>query len=112
MSTPCLRENGEIEGEGELEIEQQRSSRRLAARANYPSQGRPDLQYAVKELRAVTRTYVRTIAKELATCQTPRWLLAVPELVHHLSGCDEGKIESKEVLSGSEWAGCTAKEAV
>ena len=76
--------------------------RRIVARANYLSQDRSDIRFAVKELsRHMSKPRVRDVssAKRLA-----RYLVAKPTMICHFRRQD--KPQGIEGWSDSDWAGC------
>ena len=85
-----------------LTVEEAKEYRGLAARANYLSQDRPDVQYAVKE-----------IARRMATPHSGDWGL-LKRLARYLAGSPravyqywwQSKPTSIETCTDSDWAGC------
>ena len=89
--------------EEQLGAEEARRFRSLAARANYLSQDRPDIQFAAKEV-------CRRMARPTQGCwdrlkKLARYLVQHPRLV--LKFLDTGRLpEVVQVYSDSDWAGC------
>ena len=86
-----------------LEASEAREFRAHAARANYLSQDRPDLQYAAKE---VCREMAKpTVESWGALKRLVRYLVAVPSLTWKFH---EGEAEDMtiDVFADSDWAGC------
>ena len=105
LDKPCVRETAEEAAQSHepLEVGEATRFRALAARANFLSLDRPDVQFAVKELcrdMAAPSTGSWQKLKRLA-----RYLVRYPRLVWDFSG--RGAQESSvEVFTDSDWAGC------
>ena len=105
LEKPCVRETlAEIEqGTDELEPCHTTRFRSIAARVNYLSLDRPDLQFAAKEL-------CRMIARPTTGCwrklkRLERYLVNYPRLTVKFE--DIGTVPSEvRVFSDSDWAGC------
>ena len=101
LTSPIVKEEDNAEVE-ELSRDEAKHFRRVAARANYLGQDRPDIQCAVKEIcREMSRPTTKGSGrlKRLA-----RYLVAVPELKIEF-GCD-GEEEWIDAFSDSDWVGC------
>ena len=101
-STVVVEDDGTGEQGLELGPEEAKQFRALAARANYLSQDRPDIQYPVKEIaRRMSRPTERDwrLLKRLA-----RYLLGKPRAVvmYHW----QEPISMLDVYTDSDWAGC------
>ena len=97
-----MKPQGDPEEDETLNEEDSSRFRALAARANYLSQDRPDIQYATKDLcREMSSPTVRswTGLKRLG-----RYLLDHPRLVHEFRR--QGKHDKLIVWSDTDYAGC------
>ena len=92
----------QIEGNDELNKEEAKVFRALAARANYLSLDRPDIQFATKEIcRDMSKPTSRSMAKMK---RLARYLLDHPEAIVKYNGnAGDDRIN---VYSDSDWAGC------
>ena len=89
--------------EEELDAEETRTFRSLAARANYLGQDRPDIQYSTKEVcRGMARPN-RAAMKKMK--RLARYLLEVPEGVIRYDGWVE-KLDKIQTYVDSDWVGC------
>jgi hypothetical protein len=105
LEKPCVREGTGEEAESAVPLSPPEASRfrAMAARANFLSLDRPDVQYAVKEL-------CRDMAAPTATSwmklkRLARYLLQYPRLVWDFS---DRRTDSSviRVFTDSDWAGC------
>jgi hypothetical protein len=105
LEKPCIREGTGEEAENGTPLSPPEASRfrAMAARANFLSLDRPDVQYAVKEL-------CRDMAAPTATSwmklkRLARYLLQYPRLVWDFS---DRRTDSSviRVFTDSDWAGC------
>ena len=105
LRLPIVKETKEEVAEGESELEPRLATefRGLAARANYLSLDRPDIQFATKEIcREMAKPTERGMQKMK---RLARYLLQLPRLVLEFNPSleDDGVID---VYSDSDWAGC------
>ena len=102
--TPGNDEESNTEGEEDKLLEGQDVTlfRGIAARANYLSADRPDLQYAAKELcRDMAAPNGRSLAKMK---RLARYLVMRPRLIWHMKMQNETDII--DVYADANWAGC------
>ena len=99
---PCMKEDSPEEDEEELNPEEARHFRKVAARANYLGLDRMDIQFAVKEIcREMSRP---TVAGMKKLKRPARYLVSHPVVEIEFDGeGDEGCIDA---YSDSDWAGC------
>jgi hypothetical protein len=92
--------------EGDCELEKAPASkfRRVAARLNYLSTDRPDIQFAVKEICRGMAIPLERHSKMLK--RIARYLLDKPTLVINFNESPEEDFETIEGFCDTDWAGC------
>jgi len=104
VESPIEKEVVSEDGEAELTRAEASGFRRTAARLNYLSADRPDIQFGVKEIcRGMAAPQMKhlTMLKRMA-----RYLVGRPVLILNFGICDEKDFETIIGYSDSDWAGC------
>jgi hypothetical protein len=105
LDGPSEKDDPEDEADDEdLNKEEAKEFRRIAATANYLASDRPDIQYATKEIcRSMSRPKRKSWNK---LKRLARYLLKHPRLIFKYFAKDELEDMHLEVYSDSDWAGC------
>ena len=103
VGTPGVKPSGQGEDEGPLSESDKSQYRALVARANYLSQDRGDIQFAVKELSR--KMSCPSNLEWIALKRLGRYLIGKPRAVSHFKY--QSTLSGIEVSVDSDWAGCT-----
>ena len=104
VKVPVEKDDVEEDESDELDIQQAKLCRSLAATVNYMAADRPDLQFAARVLgRSMSRPTEKSWAK---LKRVGRYLVIHPTVIYEFGAEDVEDIQEVVAWSDSDWAGC------